>query len=74
MQGTHGDLRARSGVISGRSFLFVSSFSLLKFGTAWRRNSSRPVRPLDSVVLDEGIAESLAADAKDFIENEKVRL
>ena len=37
----------------------------------WKRTGSKTVRPMESVVLEEGLAERLYRDVTDFLRNEK---
>lgn len=37
----------------------------------WERTALRPIRPFDSVVLDEGVSQQLLNDCKQFLESEE---
>jgi chaperone BCS1 len=41
------------------------------FSSEWRRVASRPKRPLNSIVLDEGVKELVLEDARDFLKSKK---
>ncbi|KAI8806145.1 P-loop containing nucleoside triphosphate hydrolase protein [Cladochytrium replicatum] len=40
-------------------------------GNGWRRSRARPTRALSTVVLEEGLAESIVEDIKEFYDSEK---
>jgi hypothetical protein len=37
----------------------------------WARSTARSIRPLSSVILEEGVEEKLVRDAKDFLQSAK---
>jgi len=41
------------------------------FSSEWRRVASRPKRPLNSIVLDEGVKELILEDARDFLKSKQ---
>ncbi|KAI0072291.1 P-loop containing nucleoside triphosphate hydrolase protein [Panus rudis PR-1116 ss-1] len=49
---------------------YISIYATISsYGTDWRLMATRPKRPLDSIVLDPGVAELILEDARDFLES-----
>ncbi|KAH9967184.1 P-loop containing nucleoside triphosphate hydrolase protein [Russula dissimulans] len=65
-------LEARQKWMSSRNDkidIFASASE--SFNCEWRRVASRPKRPLNSIVLDEGVQELILEDARDFLKSKQ---
>ncbi|KAI0288437.1 P-loop containing nucleoside triphosphate hydrolase protein [Russula brevipes] len=63
-------LEARKKWLSARSDK-IDIFASDGFGNDWNHVASRPKRPLNSIVLDEGVKELLLDDARDFLDSKQ---
>ncbi|KAH9022472.1 P-loop containing nucleoside triphosphate hydrolase protein [Lactarius pseudohatsudake] len=63
-------LEAREKWMSARSDN-IDIYASEKYGDDWNHVASRPKRPLNSIVLDEGTKELLLDDARDFMKSKK---
>ncbi|KAI9440619.1 P-loop containing nucleoside triphosphate hydrolase protein [Lactarius indigo] len=63
-------LEARETWMSARSDK-IDIYAGDRYGECWNHVASRPKRPLNSIVLDEGIKELLLDDARDFLKSKK---
>ncbi|KAI9458205.1 P-loop containing nucleoside triphosphate hydrolase protein [Lactarius psammicola] len=63
-------LEAREKWLSARSDK-IDIYASEKYGDDWNHVASRPKRPLNSIVLDEGTKELLLDDARDFMKSKK---
>jgi chaperone BCS1 len=63
-------LEAREKWMSARNDK-ISIYASEKYGDDWSHVASRPKRPLNSIVLDQGIKEVLLDDARDFMKSKR---
>ncbi|KAH9073493.1 P-loop containing nucleoside triphosphate hydrolase protein [Lactarius deliciosus] len=63
-------LEAREKWMSARNDK-IDIYASEKYGDDWSHVASRPKRPLNSIVLDEGTKELLLDDARDFMKSKK---
>ncbi|KAI0255951.1 P-loop containing nucleoside triphosphate hydrolase protein [Lactifluus subvellereus] len=63
-------LEARKKWMSARSDK-IDVFASEGYGSEWSHVASRPKRPLNSIVLDDGIKELLLEDARDFMSSKQ---